>query len=429
MLTPLGTLKLRWDGATGLTAERAYWLAWSRIKDVGPVTIKRLWEHFGSLAEAWQAPAGELLAVDGIGLLSAEKIVALRPNLNPEALLVKHEQENAAFWTPADAGYPVLLFAINDPPPVLYYRGGLRLNERPTVLTVGMVGTRRPSAYGKRWTQRLSSALTRQGAIVISGLAAGIDTEAHTSCLNNRGLTVAVLGTGVDVVYPKHNQSLYERIVQEGGLVVSEYPDGTGPDRAHFPQRNRIIAGLSRAILVTEAPARSGALITSRLANDYGREVYALPSSLDNVQGMGCLQAIEQGAQMILGEQLLVETLAELPVVEVRSPHLSINSSATHSIAGVVPEPDQVASNETAADPSATSGPSVPAPSLVAQPIPELSPVLSQVLAAVPIEPAVLDYIVPLTQVNPGEVLGALVQLELMGLVTQLPGMHYQRAC
>lgn len=438
ILPLLGTLKLRWDGAKGLTAERAYWLAWSRIKDVGPVTIKRLWEHFGSLAKAWQAPAGALLAVDGIGLLSAEKIVSLRPKLNPEALLVQHEQKNAAFWTPADAGYPVLLFAINDPPPVLYYRGGLRLNERPTVLTVGMVGTRRPSAYGKRWTQRLSSALTRQGAIVISGLAAGIDTEAHTSCLNNRGLTVAVLGTGVDVVYPKHNQSLYERIVQEGGLVVSEYPDGTGPDRAHFPQRNRIIAGLSRAILVTEAPARSGALITSRLANDYGREVYALPSSLDNVQGMGCLQAIEQGAQMILGEQLLVETLAELPAVEVRSPHLSprptvnpnvTQSSAAHPIAGVVPESDSVAPNETAADLSATSDPSVSTPSSVAQPIPELSPVLSQVLAAVPIEPAVLDYIVPLTQVNPGEVLGALVQLELMGLVTQLPGMHYQRAC
>ncbi|MEL6815232.1 MAG: DNA-processing protein DprA [Cyanobacteria bacterium J06598_3] len=303
-----------------MRAERAYWLAWSRIKDVGPVTIKRLWEHFGSLALAWRASAGELLEVDGIGLLSAEKIVALRPKLeDPEKLLVQHEQENVAFWTPADPDYPALLFAINDPPPLLYYRGKLRLNDVPNALTVGMVGTRRPSAYGKRWTQRLSTHLTRQGALIVSGLAAGIDTEAHTSCLHSQGLTVAVLGTGVDVVYPKQNQGLYNQIVS-AGLVVSEYPDGTLPDRAHFPQRNRIIAGLSRAILVTEAPARSGALITSRLANEYCREVYALPCSLDNVQGEGCLRAIEQGAQMILGEQVLAEALAMLPPMAVPFP-------------------------------------------------------------------------------------------------------------
>ncbi len=392
-----------------LAVERAYWLAWTRIKDVGPVTIKRLWEHFGSLAEAWQTPAGELLAVDGIGLISADKIVALRPKLNPVELLAQHEKENQSFWTPADADYPALLFAINDPPPLLYYRGSSRLNDQPNILTVGIVGTRHPSLYGKRWTQRLSAELTNQGAVIISGLAQGIDTEAHTSCLNRQGLTVAVLGTGVDVVYPAHNQKLYEQIVATG-LVVSEYPDGTLPDKTHFPQRNRIIAGLSRAVLVTEAPARSGALITSRLANDYCREVYALPCALDNSQGEGCLHLISQGAQMILGEQILAEALIALPPVAVDLPGRLNEAVDTQSRADA----------ETA---SPSTKPSVSTKAL----IPELSPLLCQVLEAVPIQPAVLDQIVPVAQVSVGEVLSALVQLELLGLVTRLPGAQYQR--
>ncbi|MGC1306210.1 MAG: DNA-processing protein DprA [Phormidesmis sp.] len=403
-----------------MATERAYWLAWSQIKGVGPVTIKHLWEHFGALALAWQASAAELLPVDGIGLLSAEKIVAQRPKLNPEKMLAQHEKENLSFWTPADPDYPALLFAINDPPPVLYYRGNLRLNDPSNALTVAMVGTRRPSTYGKRWTQRLSARATRQGAVIVSGLAAGIDTEAHSSCLQQRGSTVAVLGTGVDVVYPHWNQVLYDQIVTTG-LVVSAYPDGTAPDRAHFPQRNRIIAGLSRAVLVMEAPARSGALITSRLANDYCREVYALPCGLDNSQGEGCLNLIDQGAQIILSEQSLMAALEAMPPVERLLPGWHEASSFRENN-GL----DQ-ASAET------TATPILPNPSFGDLPestakIPELSPLLRQVLDAVPGEPITLDQIVQLAQMDTGNVLGALVQLELLGLVTQLPGgMQYRR--
>ncbi|MEM9092909.1 MAG: DNA-processing protein DprA [Cyanobacteria bacterium P01_F01_bin.53] len=302
----------------------------------------------------------------------------------------------------------------------VYYRGPLRLNESPNTLTVGVVGTRRPSAYGRRWTQRLSRHLTHQGSIIISGLAAGIDTEAHASCLAQQGQTVAVLGTGVDVVYPKRNQSLYDQIVATG-LVVSEYPDGTSPDKTHFPQRNRIIAGLSRATLVTEAPGRSGALITSRLANDYGREVYALPASLDNVQGMGCLQAIAQGAQLILGEQALAEALAGLPPVEIDVPSQVAQSLGEQATA------NSQSPNMTQSAPSAGVVSSVEPSAEQRATVDALPPILKKVWEAVPIEPAVLDQIVPLTKINPGEVMGALVQLELMGLVTQLPGMHYQR--
>ena len=408
-----------------MATERAYWLAWSRLKDVGPVTIKRLWEHFGSLAQAWAASAGDLLSVDGIGLLIAERIVAQRPQLKPATMLAEHEKENKAFWTPADPGYPALLFAINDPPPLLYYRGNLRLNDAPNVLSVGIVGTRGPSMYGKRWTQRLSSRLAREGAVIVSGLAQGIDTAAHTSCLNVKGLTVAVLGTGVDVVYPAQNRELHEQIA-ETGLLVSEYPDGTGPDRTHFPQRNRIIAGLSRVILVTEAPARSGALITSRLANDYCREVYALPCALEQGQGEGCLNLINQGAQMILGEQSLVDALGAIPSVKVLLPgrlpgqlcglDSLLDLSKASSYADETPQPDGRSPHPVSAKPAATV------------PTSELSPLLAQVLKAVSIEPVVLDNIVQLAQAETGQVLSALLQLEIMGLVTQLPGMHYQRA-
>lgn len=403
-------------------------MAWSQINQVGPVAIKRLWEHFGSLVVAWRSPASELLAVDGIGLLTAEKITSQRPKIDPVKLLAQHEKENQSFWTPADADYPTLLFAINDPPPVLYYRGNLRLNALPNLLTVGMVGTRRPSPYGQRWTQRISSYLTKEGAAIISGLAAGIDTAAHESCLKHQGLTVAVLGTGVDRIYPHKNRALYEQIVSKG-LVVSEYPDGTGPDKTHFPQRNRIIAGLSRATLVMEAPVRSGALITSRLANEYCREVYALPCGLDNPVGVGCLKLIEQGAQMILGEESLAAALAALPPTDVLVDERTEERLTEES---AILEEKIVASAVGSSEAKmAVKGIDLDldgqvAPVAIAIP-PDLPPLLSQVLNAVSIEPIVLDRIVQLAQLDTGKVLGALVQLELLGLVTQLPGMQYQR--
>ena len=417
-----------------LATERAYWLAWSQIKQVGPVAIKRLWEHFGSLEVAWRSPTSELLAVDGIGLLTAEKIASQRPQLDPDKLLAQHEEKNQSFWTPADADYPALLFAINDPPPVLYYRGNLRLNAMPNVLTVGMVGTRRPSPYGQRWTQKISRYLTKEGATIVSGLAAGIDTAAHESCLNNRGLTVAVLGTGVDKIYPYQNRALYEQIVATG-LVVSEYPDGTGPDKTHFPQRNRIIAGLSRATLVMEAPTRSGALITSRLANDYCREVYALPCGLDNSVGLGCLDLIAQGAQMILGEESLAAALAALPPIDEAASNGRVEQRSKGDAAKEDTAREDAANsgllngrrqNRTASKTAKTGAALDLSPATTAD-VCNLSPALSQVLSAVSIEPTVLDRIVQLAQLETGSVLAALTQLEMMGLVSQLPGMQYQR--
>ena len=285
--------------------ERAYWLAWSQIKDVGPVLIKRLHERFGSLELAWQATPAELLNVDGIGLVTADQIGEARSHLDPEQLLKKHEAQYPNFWTPADPDYPKLLWEIPDPPPILYYRGPFRFNQSPNI-SVSMVGTRHPSPYGRRWTQRLSRCLSQRSITIVSGMAAGIDTYAHQSCLDHSGQTIAVLGTGVDIAYPRSNKKLYQRIL-ETGLVLSEYPNGTPPHRSHFPKRNRIIAGLCHATLVTEAPERSGALITAYLANDYGRHVYALPDGLDNPTCRGCLVLINTGAAFIMGEEQIIQ--------------------------------------------------------------------------------------------------------------------------
>ena len=378
-------------------AERAYWLAWAQAKGLGPVLLKRLCSHFGTLSAAWRASGADLLEVDGIGLGLGSGLVEYRQTVSPVDLLASHEQQHPNFWTPADADYPALLYEIADPPPLLYYRGRPELASALQIMpSVGVVGTRNPSDYGQRWTRRLVQQLVSHDVIVVSGLAKGVDRYAHQQALDSDGLTLAVLGTGVDQVYPSVNRDLHDRIARRG-LLLSEHPDGTPPDRAHFPRRNRIIAGLSRAVVVTEAPVRSGALITAQLANDYGRDVFAVPGSLDNLNSQGCLGLINQGAQMVLNDMTLIVALGQLPQLG----------------------PDPLA------DPSAggrrdraTGNPMPPPP---------LSPAMAQVLATITDDPISLDALVQQLALPTGEVLAILVQLELMGLVTQLPGMRYQR--
>ena len=363
--------------------ERAYWVAWSQVDGVGPVLQKRLFLNFGSLSAAWAASADQLLAVDGIGLLLADQIDRVRSRLSPAQCLAQFEARSTSFWTPADADYPPLLFEIPDPPPVLYYRGNLRLTAAG--LAVGIVGTRHPSDYGRRWTERLAQQLVQQGALIVSGMARGVDSIAHRCCVAAAAPTVAVLGTGVDVAYPSSNQTLHQQI-QETGLLLSEYPDGTPPDRAHFPRRNRIIAGLSQAVLVTEAPERSGALITAHLANDYGREVYALPGSLDNPRSDTKLPAA-RGA---------------LPIEATHPPTAALPATALST----------AASTTTAA---------LPDPA-------DLPPALRAAFDGLSTEPIGLDRLAQQTDLPSSELLSSLMQLELEGYVEQLPGMQYRRA-
>ena len=391
--------------------ERAYWLIWSQIKGVGPMSLYRLQQHFGNLAEAWIAKPTDLQQVNGFGKQTVESVIAERAGLHPEKFLEEHQQKNPCFWTPADADYPRLLLEIPNPPPVLYYRGKVDLKENQGIRpTVGIVGTRSPSEYGKRWTRKISAALAKRGFTVVSGLAAGIDTEAHAGCLDSGGRTLAIFGTGVDLVYPAANKKLAERVLEQG-LVISEYPAGSKPHKAHFPQRNRIIAGLSRAVLVMEAPQKSGALITAYQANDFCRDVYVLTARLDDERSFGCLELLSKGAHPILpsndrfiSEERLLEMLGAMPQLD--TPQLN-------SLQLDTPQLD--------ARQQLSMFPENARPSL------QLEPELAQVLEAVGVEPIAFDLIVERVGLAPGEVSSALLQLELLELVSQLPGMRYQR--
>ena len=374
-----------------MSEDRYYWLAWSQINGVGPVLLKRIQQHFETLENAWKASERALLQVNGLGSKLITNILTQRSQLNPQLLLEDHTRQNPHFWTPADADYPRLLWEIPSPPPVLYYRGRVKVSENQGQIPgIGIVGTRFPTEHGKRWTKKISMGLAKSDFTVISGLAAGIDGQAHRSCLEAGGRTIAVLGTGLDLIYPPQNRQLFEEIAEKG-LILSEYPVGTKPDRGNFPARNRIIAGLSRAILVMEAPEKSGSLITARYANEFCRDVYTLPNSPDVAEAKGCLTLIHNGAEVILSEETLLETLGAIPKLDI-APVLSLLES-WQSV----------------------------------ESLPDLDPIPLKILQAVPRSPTPFDTIIQNTGLSTGEVSAGLLQLELMGLVSQIPGMRYQR--
>jgi DNA processing protein len=363
---------------------------------VGPVLLKRIAQQFERLENAWKATAIALGEVDGLGGKLIHQILEQRPSLNPADFLEQHQRQNPHFWTPADPDYPRLLWEIPSPPPVLYYLGHVSVAENQGQIPgIGIVGTRYPTEHGSRWTRKISQALAQSQFTVISGLAAGIDAMAHSSCLRAQGRTIAVLGTGLDLIYPPQNKALFEQITATG-LILSEYAAGTKPDRGNFPARNRIIAGLSRAVLVMEAPPKSGALITAKYANDFNRDVFTLPNSPDVKEAHGCLNLIHNGAEVILSERQLLASL------------------------GAIPPLDQAEQLSLLPPPNSPSPPPSPPPA-------NLDPVLSQLLAAIGPDPTSLDLIVGKTGMETGQVSAGLLQLELLGLVSQQPGMRYQR--
>jgi DNA processing protein len=386
-----------------MSQERTYWLAWSQVSGVGPILIDRLQQHFGSLAAAWNADAPALLAIDGIGTQSLIKISAARAKIDPEQLLITHSAVNPQWWARIDPEYPRLLCEIPAAPSILYYRGTINIAENQgNIPTIAIVGTRNPSDYGKRWARKISACLATKGFTIISGMAQGIDTESHLACLEAGGRTIAAVGTGVDLVYPPRNQKLWSDI-QQHGLIVSEYVAGTPPDRSHFPARNRIIAGLSRVTIVIEAPTKSGALITAYQANDFNRDVYVLPGSIDNPNAIGCLGLLSRGAQPILSLDHLLELLSAIPQLD---HHQQLQLFAT---------------------PAARISTHLAVSNIKISPPPDLAPDLQQVWLVVTDQPASFDEIVTRSQLPTATVSSLLLQLELLGFVTQLAGMRYQR--
>jgi len=293
------------------TDELKYWVAFSGIPGVGRVRIAQLKEHFGSLRDAWKAPEGKLKQA-GLDSRSVDALVTIRPRISVDAEMEKLEHHKVNVLICEDPTYPSRLKEIYDYPPVLYVRGNLPAEDEPCL---AVVGTRRPTVYGRQVTEEMATDLARSSITIISGLARGIDSVAHRAALDAGGKTVAVFGSGLDIVYPGENAKLAQAIIEQGALV-SEHPLGVKPKAENFPLRNRIMSGLSLGVLVVEAGERSGALITAQQAVEQNREVFAIPGSILSPASQGTNRLIQDGAKLVRNYADIIEELNLTIVVQ-----------------------------------------------------------------------------------------------------------------
>jgi DNA processing protein len=280
------------------------------IPGVGPTIRRRLLERFGSARAVLAAAPSELRGVQGVGPKLTHSIADADHEIDVEAEIALCRQHAINILTDANAAYPRALREIHDPPGVLFVRGELRPGD---ALAIGIVGTRHGTQYGLRQAERLAGGLARAGLTIISGLARGIDAAAHRGAMAAGGRTIAVLASGVLAIYPPEHDKLAEEVAAHGALV-SESPPGVEPMAGMFPQRNRLISGLSLGVIVVEAAERSGALITARHAMEQGREVFAVPGNVDSRTSRGCHQLIRDGAKLVESADDVLEELG--PLVE-----------------------------------------------------------------------------------------------------------------
>lgn len=288
-----------------MNRDKAFWLGWQLLIPGSARRIHALVGRFGSPRAAWAAAAGNLAGIDNMGPERAAELARRRAELNPEAELERLEKSGVGYVILEEPDYPRRLKEIFDPPPGLFYLGRLPDGDAPAV---AIVGSRRPTSYGLAAAEKLGRDMARAGVTVVSGMARGIDTAAHLGVLGDGGATVAVLGCGVDVVYPRENKKVMEKIAVNGA-VISEFPPGSAPEAWHFPVRNRIISGLVGALVVVEAAERSGALITADLALEQGREVLAVPGNITSPLSRGPNRLIKQGARLVEGPEDILEEL------------------------------------------------------------------------------------------------------------------------
>jgi DNA processing protein len=281
---------------TSITRRQAF-LVLNGLPGMGPITLNRLLEVCDNDPVAvLHAPAARLQEARRVGAKVADAIRAWRTHFPLEREEARLAQAGATFVNCQDDDYPAQLREIHDPPIGLYFRGAYRFTDR----CVAIVGSRRATLYGRAVAKKLGSELARLGFCVVSGLARGIDTEAHEGALSVGGKTGAVLGCGLDIIYPPENLDLYRRIA-ETGAVISEFPFGRRADKQTFPMRNRVVAGLCEAIIVVETDTTGGAMITARFAADLGRQVFAVPGRIDQPTSRGCHQLIRDGAILLTG--------------------------------------------------------------------------------------------------------------------------------
>ena len=289
---------------TSLVPDLPYWIAFTRVPSVGRVRVGMLEERFGSLEAAWGASAGELRAA-GLDPHVVSAITEVRPQIDPDEELERVQAAGIGVLTWHDPAYPRLLREIDDLPPVLYVQGELTDDDQRSVT---VVGTRKPTSYGKEVAAHLAGDLARAGVTIVSGLARGIDGVAHRAALEAGGRTMGVLGSGLDVPYPPEHAGLMRQIAEQGA-VISEYPLGTKPEARHFPRRNRVLSGLSLGTLVVEAPEQSGTLSTIRSALEQNREVFCVPGSIYSPQSAVTNRLIQEGAKLVMAAEDILEEL------------------------------------------------------------------------------------------------------------------------
>jgi DNA processing protein len=300
------------------------WLALSLTPGLGPTRARKLVDHFGSADAVFRADLTELEAT-GIQAVSAQSLATGKSAELAREEMARAADANIVIFSLDDPGYPPRLKEIYDPPLVLYIRGDSQILSKPGI---AMVGTRHPTPYGTGMAERLACDLASQGLVIISGMARGVDTASHRGAIAAKGKTLAVFGTGVDVIYPKENSRLSEQILAFGGGLVSEFALGTFAAPQNFPIRNRILSGMSVGVLVVEAAEYSGTRITARMALEQNRDVFAVPGNVTNKNSWGPNTLIKQGAKLVatwedVWEDLPTEvrlTLAPAPQAESQSP-------------------------------------------------------------------------------------------------------------
>lgn len=298
-----------------------YWLGFNLVKGIGPAKVQALLDYFGHLGPAWHATELQLQKI-GFDQRAIQSFFDARSQWNLDACLAQIEKAGITLLTWESADYPAYLREIPTAPPLLYMLGELQEIDR---LAVAVVGTRRLTAYGRQVTRDLVTGLVRNGVTIISGLARGIDAVAHKAALDMGGRTIAILGSGLDCIYPAEHRSLVGAIVAGRGAVLSEYGLGVQPEAKNFPPRNRIISGLSLGVIVVEAGERSGALITANFALEQGRDVFAVPGNINSVASKGPNRLIQDGAKLVTSvddilDELNLQMVAEQTAVQLLLP-------------------------------------------------------------------------------------------------------------
>ena len=355
-------------------------VALNSLPRIGPIRITKLLECFGGAPPIFKATKDQLLRIPGIGAETAEIILQWQSHSDPTAELREVAERGMHILTQEDHDYPSSLRQAYDPPVLLYVWGTIEKRDRHAI---AVVGSRRSTHYGNQTTKKLSFQLAHAGFTIISGLARGIDTAAHEAALAANGRTIAVIGSGLARLYPPENLGLAEKIASGHGAVISEFPLHTPPDKQTFPMRNRIVASWSQALLVTECPSWSGALITANLAAEYGKTVYAVPGPIDRPSSAGCHQLIREGATLISDAGQILEDFNQLP----------LGSSPTMQ--------DSV--------------------------MPPLSEEENAIHSALGLDESSVDQLIERTQLPASLVSRTLMKLEMKGLAKTLPGFRYTR--